>query len=115
MDQRRKVVGQCQPICKDQLAQQEIPEKVETMAKQLHLHLHNQVHREHKVQLVLRVRQVPLVHLDRQVLRVLQEKMVHQDLQVPPEVQGEVDLQVQLVQRVLQEQQEHKVPLVPRK
>jgi hypothetical protein len=55
------------------------------------------------------------VHLDRQVLRVLQEKMVHQDLQVPPEVQGEVDLQVQLVQRVLQEQQEHKVPLVPRK
>jgi hypothetical protein len=56
--------------------------------------------------------------MERKVLQVLPVKMALQDLQVPLEVQGEVDLRVQLVQLVLQEQQVQlvrKVPLVHRK
>jgi hypothetical protein len=82
------------------------------MARQSHLPLQHQVRKGHKDLSVLRVTPVLREHLVRQVQPV---KMVHQDLQVPLEVQGEVDLQVQLVLQEQQVQLVRKVPRVHRK
>jgi hypothetical protein len=112
MDQRRKVVGQYQLICRDQQGQLEIPEKVETMARQSHLLLHHLAHKERKVLQAQRVKQVLQVHQEYKVLQALQDKMVLQDLPGLQVDLVEVALQVLPVQLARQAPQVRKDPPV---